>query len=214
MCRIGDRIFRLFNPSTCFTEDQKNYLLQTRDKLAKWLSLAQAGTLGESLKDDPAIVALDIADMANKLYDWYVPPFPINKTLLTEDELNSIVNDLSTKGGLQNWLRLDDKYYTTDMDTMKQIIKWDWTDTRKYLEDTFDCDKFATYFKSRMAIDYGINAIGIILDYSSAHAYNIIITKDSQGIRWNLYEPQTDNIFTYDSRDKVFYKMENYYLIL
>jgi hypothetical protein len=214
MCRIGDRIRRLLNPATCFTEDQKNYLIQTRDKLAKWLNLAQAGTLGESLKDDPVIVALDIADIANKLYDWYVPPFSINKIILTEDELNSIINDLSSKGGLQNWLRLDDKYYTTNMDTIKQIIKWDWTDTRKYLEDTFDCDKFATYFKSRMAIDFGINAIGIVLDYSSAHAYNIIITKDNQGVKWYLYEPQTDNIFTYEDREKVFYKMENYYLIL
>jgi len=155
-----------------------------------------------------------IADLVNRLYEYYVPPFTINVVQLTEDEVQNVVKDLKAKGGLQGWLRLDGTYYTTDLDTFKKIIEWDWTDTRKYLAETMDCDKFAMYFKSRMAIDFHINAIGVILDYSAEHAYNLIIIKDVQGVKWLLYEPQLDLIFTYDQRDVRFYKMAYYYLLM
>jgi len=218
VCRIDRWLRRIFYSGPCYpfsvTEDERNYLLQTRAKLARWITLANAGTLGPSLKDTPVDVALDIADMANKLYDWYVPPFTIDRVRLEENELNSIINDLNAKGGLQQWLRLDDKYFSVDRSTFEKIIQWDWTDTRKYLSDTFDCDKFAMYFKSRMAIDFGINAVGVIFDYSAGHAYNIVIIKDQQGVEWLLYEPQNDNIFKYEDRDTKMYKMQNYYLVL
>jgi len=155
-----------------------------------------------------------LAELVNKLYEYYVPPFTINAVQLTEDEVQSVINDLRNKGGFQGWLRLDGTYYTTDLDTFKKIIEWDWTDTRKYLDDVFDCDKFAMYFKSRMAIDFHINAIGVVLDYSAGHAYNLVILKDAQGVKWLLYEPQLDLIFTYDQRDVRFYKMAYYYLLL
>ncbi len=155
-----------------------------------------------------------IADLVNKLYEYYVPPFAINVVQLTEDEVQSVINDLRSKTGLQGWLRLDGTYYTTDLDTFKKIIQWDWTDTRKYLYDVFDCDKFAMYFKSRMAIDFHINSIGVILDYSAGHAYNLVILKDAQGVKWLLYEPQNDSIFTYDQRDVRFYRMAYYYLLM
>jgi hypothetical protein len=155
-----------------------------------------------------------IADLVNRLYEYYVPPFTINAVQLTEDEVQNVINDLRSKTGLQGWLRLDGIYYTTDLDTFKKIIEWDWTDTRKYILDVFDCDRFAMYFKSRMAIDFHINAIGVVLDYSSEHAYNLVILKDAQGVKWLLYEPQNDNLFTYDQRDVRFYKMAYYYLLL
>jgi len=155
-----------------------------------------------------------IADLINKLYEYYVPPFTINTVELTENEVQNIIKDLKAKGGLRGWLRLDGIYYTTDLETFKRIIEWDWTDTRKYLDDVFDCDKFAMYFKSRMAIDFHINAIGIVLDNSSEHAYNLVILKDAQGVKYYLYEPQKDSIFTYENRDIRFYRMAYYYLLM
>ena len=155
-----------------------------------------------------------LAELVNKLYEYYVPPFTINVVQLSEDEVQSVIKDLRNKGGFQGWLRLDGTYYTTDLDTFKKIIEWDWTDTRKYISETFDCDKFAMYFKSRMAIDFHINAIGVVLDYSAGHAYNLVILKDAQGVKWLLYEPQLDLIFTYENRDVRFYKMAYYYLLL
>jgi hypothetical protein len=155
-----------------------------------------------------------IADLINKLYEYYVPPFKAELVELSEDEIQNVINDLKAKGGLQKWLRLDGTYYTTDLETFKKIIDWDWTDTRQYISDVFDCDKFAIYFKSRIAIDYHINAIGVVLDYDSEHAYNILIIKDKDQVYWRIYEPQTDQIFTYEYRDTRFYSMRNYYLLL
>jgi len=65
-----------------------------------------------------------------------------------------------------------------------------------------------------MAVDFGINSIGVILDYSAGHAYNLVILKDSQGVRYYLFEPQNDSIFTYEGRDRNFYTMEEYYLLM
>jgi len=155
-----------------------------------------------------------LAELINKLYEYYVPPFTINVIQLTEDEVQNVIKDLKAKGGFQGWMRLDGTYYTTDLDTFKKIIEWDWTDTRKYLAETMDCDKFAMYFKSRMAIDFHINAIGVILDYSAGHAYNLVILKDAQEVKYYLVEPQNDSIFTYENRDVRFYKMSYYYLLM
>jgi len=197
-----------------FTEDEAKKIEDTRSKLRHWLELAKAGTIGNpanpGLKED----IIDMVDVANQLYDWYVPPFTINTVVLSENEVQSVISDLQSKGGMQGWLRLDGTYYTVDTDTFKKIIDWDWTDTRKYLSETFDCDKFAMYFKSRMAINFGLNAVGVILDYSAGHAYNLVILKDAQEVKWLLYEPQNDNLFTYDQRDQSMYAMQYYFLIL
>jgi hypothetical protein len=195
-----------------FTNDEVNRIKNVLSKLRYWYSLITAGELG--LSEDLKSNILDILNLSEKLYDEYVPPFKINLIALTESEVQSVINDLKAKGGLNGWLRLDGTYYTTNLETFKKIIEWDFTDTRKYLLDQFDCDKFAIYFKSRMAIDYKINSIGVILDYSSGHAYNIIIVKDNDQVKWLLYEPQNDKIFTYDERDERFYSMNLYYLLL
>jgi len=197
-----------------FTEDEVKKIFDTRQRLRQWYNLAVQGIIGAPADEDLKNAIMEILDLSNKLYEWYVPPFPVNKVALTDQELDAVINDLKSKGGMVAWLPLDGTYYTVDLDTFKKIIEWDWTDTRKYLEDTFDCDKFAMYFKSRMAIDFGINAIGVVLDYSSEHAYNLIIVKDQQGVKWYLYEPQNDNIFTYDQRDQNFYAMKQYVLLL
>jgi hypothetical protein len=194
-----------------FSDDEVEKIKEVYSRLKYWINLVKEGTVGQSdnLKD----VIMDLVDTAEELYSYYVPPFTAVRTQITEDELQSVIKDIQSKGGMAGWLRLDGEYYTTDMDSLKRIIDWDWTDTRKYITDTFDCDKFAFYFKSRMAIDFGINAIGVILDYSAGHAYNLLIVKDSS-VKWYLYEPQNDNIFTYDNRDKNMYRMEYYFLVM
>jgi hypothetical protein len=194
-----------------FSNDEVEKIKEVYSRLKYWINLVKEGAVGQSdnLKD----IIMDLVNTAEELYNYYVPPFTAVRTQLTEDELQSVIKDIQSKGGMAGWLRLDGEYYTTDMDSLKRIIDWDWTDTRKYITDTFDCDKFAFYFKSRMAIDFGINAVGVILDYSAGHAYNLLIVKDPS-VKWYLYEPQNDNIFTYDSRDKNMYRMEYYFLVM
>jgi len=221
MCNFLRRLYDKLCPSeqggqntVSFTDDEVKLIEATRQNLRHWLELAEAGVVGAPAQGDLKADIMDVMNVADKLYEWYVPPFQVNPVALKEAEVQSVVNDLKSKGGMQAWLRLDRTYYAADLDTIKKIIDWDWTDTRKYIVDEFDCDKFAMYFKSRLAIDFHINAIGVILDYSAGHAYNLIIVKDSQGVRWYLYEPQNDNMFTYDQRDTKLYAMQNYVLLL
>jgi hypothetical protein len=197
-----------------FTEDEARKILGARQRLRQWYNIATQGVIGVPVGEGLKNAIMEIADLSNKLYEWYVPPFKVNRVALTYQELNAVINDLKSKGGMIAWLPLDGTYYATDLETLKKIIDWDWTDTRKYLVDTFDCDKFAMYFKARVSIDFGINAIGVILDYSSAHAYNLVIVKYSQGVRYYLFEPQNDSIFTYEQRDQSFYAMKQYIMLL
>ncbi len=156
----------------------------------------------------------EVKRLVDQLYEWYVPPFTISRVVVPYDRIKSIVKELGDKYNLRGWFPLDGTYYTTDRDTFKKVVEWDWSDTRKYIVDTFDCDKFAMYFKARIAIDFGINAIGVILDYSAGHAYNLVILYENGRYNYYLYEPQNDNIFTIDMRDRDLYKMEFWYLIM
>ena len=196
-----------------FTEEEEKRIDDVLSKLRKWSDMVKGGVLGEEVLACLKQKITKILDLCDFLYNEYVPPFEISRKLLLEAEVRAIINELKFLGGFLGWLRLDSNYYTVDFDTFKKIVEWDFTDTRKYLTDTFDCDKFAMYFKSRLALDFGINAIGVVLDYSASHAYNLVILKDSQ-TKWYLYEPQTDDIFTYNTRDVNMYAMKSYVLLL
>jgi len=54
----------------------------------------------------------------------------------------------------------DEKYTTTDIETWKTIIKNDWTNKKKWITDTFDCDNFAGSFTAYCADIYGLNTAG------------------------------------------------------
>ena len=159
-------------------------------------------------------LAARVRDSVSRLYAWYVPPFKVELYELEEGELFNLATELYKLGGLRRWLRLDRHYYATDPESFVRIVEWDWTDTRSYTIDRFDCDKFALYFKARLALDFGVNAVGVVLDYSSAHAYNLVILKSNGKTGWLLFEPQNDMMFKYEERDQKLYAMKDYYLIL
>jgi hypothetical protein len=197
-----------------FTEDEAKKILDIRQKLRQWYNLVAQGVIGVPVGEGLKNAIMEIADLSNKLYGWYVPPFQIIKVPLTGKEVENVINDLKAKGGLIAWFPLDSQYFAVSLEEFKKIISWDWTDHLHYEINSFDCENFAFYFASRVARMFGINAVGIVLDYSSAHAYNLVILKDSQGVRWMLYEPQTDELFTYDQRDQSFYAMKQYIMLL
>lgn len=154
--------------------------------------------------------AITVKKYVDTLYSWYVPPFKI-KTYNITGKVERLVAKLPNFR-YDRWLRLDIAYYGVDLETFMKIVVWDWTDTKKYILDKFDCDKYAIYFKARMALDFGINALGVVLDYSSGHAYNVVIFTDvDEPI---LFEPQNDKLIKVDERNLRYYKLEDYYLIL
>ena len=86
-------------------------------------------------------------------------------------------------------LSLDSKYFLCDEKDMKAIIKWDWTDNKKYVKEKYDCDNFAFSFKSMVDKRFGLNGVGLVIDYSGGHAYNIVVFQDGSV---KIFEPQTD----------------------
>ena len=54
----------------------------------------------------------------------------------------------------------DIKYHLTDWETWKVIIEDDQTNLYKYITDKTDCDNFADYFNSSVAMIYGLNTSG------------------------------------------------------
>jgi hypothetical protein len=146
---------------------------------------------------------LELRSQLEKLYRWYVPPFRINRI-----KINPNIFFLPDK---PTWYRLDGEYYSCTLADFRKIIEWDWTDTKKYVSETFDCDKFSMYFKSRVALDFGVNAVAVILDYSSGHSYNVLFPVDDVP---KIFEPQTDEIIEIKNRDKRFYAMVNYVVLL
>ena len=84
---------------------------------------------------------------------------------------------------------LDNKYQVTSQKDMKKIIDWDWTDNKKYVAEKYDCDNFAFSFKAMVDRRFGVNNVGLVIDYSGGHVYNIIVFTDGS-VR--LFEPQSD----------------------
>lgn len=158
-----------------------------------------------------ALLADRIRDLVAQLYNYYVPPFKITPTVLPEDRLRKLLSKIP---GFEEWrwIRLDSKYYTVDLATWKKIVKWDWSNVKRYLVDQFDCDDYAGYFKFRVSLLFRVNAVAYVLDYGSAHSYNIIFPSDTNEPL--IYEPQTDEIIKIPGRDKRFYDLENFYLLI
>jgi len=110
-----------------------------------------------------------------------------------------------------NWLQLDRKYYMTDQSNFLNIVVWDWTDSYDYIRERFDCDKFAVMFKSRVNERFLLNQVGVVIDYKSGHAYNLIIFPDGNIM---LLEPKSDSMFCWTKRIKIFYALDEAYLLL
>jgi len=146
---------------------------------------------------------LELKSQLEKLYRLYVPPFRVNRV-----KINPNIYFLP---GKPTWLRLDGEYFSCSLSDFRRIVDWDWTDTKRYVRDTFDCDKFSMYFKSRLALDFGVNAVAVVLDYSSGHSYNVIFPVDDTP---KIFEPQTDEVIEIKDRDRRLYSMANYTVLL
>lgn len=90
------------------------------------------------------------------------------------------------------YLREDAKYWLTDQQNMKEIIRKDWipylTYHLHYLVDKFDCDDFSRFFKDMLIFKYKLNQAARVFSYESQHSFNLIIFPDDT-VR--IFEPQT-----------------------
>ena len=88
-------------------------------------------------------------------------------------------------------IAMDGKYYCPQPDDFAKIIGWDWLDSKPWIAEKFDCDEFAFAFKGRLGDLWMVNSVGLIIDWSSTHAYNVVVLADGKAL---AYEPQDDTI--------------------
>ncbi len=89
------------------------------------------------------------------------------------------------------------------------------TDTHMFVaggQVIHNCEDFSFFFESHCAMRFGVNAVAVVLDYSSAHAYNLIFPYDLD--RPLIYEPQTDRLYEVAQRDRTFYRLELYLVLI
>jgi len=105
---------------------------------------------------------------------------------------------------------LDSKYWTCTRLDFGAIIKWDWTDKKRYVKQKYDCENFAFSFKARMDRKFHLNNVGLVLDYSGGHAYNCVVFSDGTA---ELFEPQNDSFKT-DQLGTGLYKCESGFIVI
>ena len=120
------------------------------------------------------------------------------------------VQDLISGLGVDSMI-LDGKYYMANESNMLNVIAWDWTEKKKFILDRYDCDDFAFTFKANVNRYYDLNQVGVVVDWSSRHAYNIILFPNRN--IW-LFEPQTDSFFFVSERKKFLYSLEDAVIII
>jgi len=106
-------------------------------------------------------------------------------------------------------LPLGVEFQLTDKDTFIDFIAWDWVDSFEY-HKFYRCGNFAISFKAG-ADQWGVNQVGVVLDYQSGHAYNIVIFPDGKVM---LLEPQSDNLFCWQEHAPQFYNLQGAVVII
>ena len=106
-------------------------------------------------------------------------------------------------------LPLGPEFRLVDKDTFIDFIAWDWIDSFEY-HKFYRCGNFTISFKAS-ADQWGVNQVGIVLDYVSGHAYNIVVFPDGKVM---LLEPQTDNLFCWQEHAPQFYNLKGAVVII
>lgn len=82
--------------------------------------------------------------------------------------------------------RLDSEFWApkpADVDAVLDTqVQW-----LPYESSEFDCEDFALLTKNVIAMQHGINSVGVVVDYEGAHSYNVIVDADGNT---HVYEPQ------------------------
>ena len=90
-----------------------------------------------------------------------------------------------------DWLTLDGSYFAPeggDIDQLRDVSsapQW-----LPYREERYDCEDFAFSFQALAALIGGVNTVGVVIDWSDSHAYNVIVDANGGVV---FYEPQDDH---------------------
>ncbi|MHA1303382.1 MAG: hypothetical protein ACTSPI_06750 [Candidatus Heimdallarchaeaceae archaeon] len=77
--------------------------------------------------------------------------------IISKSYLTGVLNSV----GLSNLYYADAKYYVPTLNSMKDIIKYSWTDKKQYQTDQYDCDDYALSFRAFCSELFGINTVAL-----------------------------------------------------
>lgn len=125
----------------------------------------------------------------NKLIANYLPD--VGHTQVESAYIKAAVKTFADDHGVDpeiEWVFLDKHYFAphtlvTDVGKITGVLP--------YRPERFDCEDFAALYKVMHAFVLGVNAVGIVVDWTGGHAYNIVIMSDGSV---NLVEPQNGKV--------------------
>ena len=111
---------------------------------------------------------------------------------ITKQRISESINSYTSPLDIFLTIYEDGKYYASSKEEFKDYADRIDSDEIDYVNDRFDCDNFAGYFKNILALRYGVNSVGKVLNFRETHSYNIIVFSNGEV---SLYEPQTNELF-------------------
>lgn len=151
-----------------------------------------------------------LVDKARLVVDLSIPPFAVRT--VCEKDGNWLDQVLTSHNVKFQRIPMDGIYYLASLQDILSIAFWDWASRKAYLPEKRDCDKYARWFWARATFMFKTNNVGFVNDYSSGHAYNLVITPEEEVY---LFEPQTDRLWNIkDHNFKQPYRMESGLLLL
>jgi len=148
-------------------------------------------------------------DMIKKLKLLVPRPAPPELTNIVEKDTVWVSSILAKINAPVIRLPLGAEFHLVDKDTFIDFIAWDWVDSFEY-HKFYRCGNFAISLKAS-SDQWGVNQVGIVLDYKSGHAYNLVIFPNGKVM---LLEPQTDNLFFHEEHAPQFYPLEGAVVII
>jgi hypothetical protein len=139
---------------------------------------------------------------ARDLLAAYSPhPAPPEMGLITQEDTTWIQAALVKLEPTIVRLPLDGTYRLVNQRDFLNIVAWDWVDSKKYTAEIFDCENFAITFKAHVDWYFGLNQVGIVIDYQAGHGYNLVVFPDGKVM---LLEPQNDNLIAWPNLSSIY----------
>ena len=114
---------------------------------------------------------------------------PVNRTKFADGEVGRALRQQVPNFNQVRRPPFDAAYWAPSRVEFDEIVRADLTNRQLYQTQRYDCEDFAGSFMFDVRRDYGISTVGVVVDWSAAHAYNIVIFHD-QTIGY--YDPQDD----------------------
>jgi hypothetical protein len=100
--------------------------------------------------------------------------------------------------------QLDVQYRLTNQANWLNAIMWEWSDSKEYIREWWDCDDFAISFWLHCRLYLKLNSCAFTIDYSSEHGYIMLLYADAKK---SILEPQTDTVAPLSERNMDLYRL-------